>query len=306
MASRPRDGAGDPNRSASGSAQVLTSHSSPEIHWSAHGDRPRAHTHGMEYRSGVLHVSELNLTASALRTMVRSGELRPVCRGWYATPTADPEAIRARQAGGTLTAQSLLRHYGVWLVRDGRFHVRIRPHGHSTGSACVHRLEPAVTPRDDVALALVAMAHCSTAAAVTIAIDSVLNKGLLRLEEIEAVSGQHHRLAKALRASDGRSQAGGETQMRLFLRSNQIGFQVQVYIAGVGWVDLLVGERLVIEIDGREFHLGEQFERDRERDLRLHALGYTVLRLSYRQLESDWDSVCATILSLVRSGAHRR
>jgi very-short-patch-repair endonuclease len=43
--------------------------------------------------------------------------------------------------------------------------------------------------------------------------------------------------------------------------------------------------RLVVEMDGYRYHRGRAaFERDRIRDLRLRELGYTVIRLTQRQL----------------------
>lgn len=47
------------------------------------------------------------------------------------------------------------------------------------------------------------------------------------------------------------------------------------------WVE----QRLIVETDGYQYHQGrEAFEDDRARDLRLRALGYEVVRLSYRQV----------------------
>lgn len=67
-------------------------------------------------------------------------------------------------------------------------------------------------------------------------------------------------------------------------------------------VDFLWRERrLIVETDGYRYHRGrEAFEDDRERDLRLRALGYEVVRLSYRQVVDESPRVAdllATILS---------
>jgi very-short-patch-repair endonuclease len=80
-----------------------------------------------------------------------------------------------------------------------------------------------------------------------------------------------------------------------------------VVIAGVGRVDLLIGERLVLELDGAEWHTGiDAIERDRRRDRELVARGYLVMRVTYRQLLERWDEVEAQILRLVRRDEHRR
>ena len=79
----------------------------------------------------------------------------------------------------------------------------------------------------------------------------------------------------------------------------------QVQIAGVGRVDLVVGTKLVVELDGWEFHeTREQFEEDRRRDARLTELGYRVLRITYRQLMRGWARVRAAVLACVARGDH--
>lgn len=260
----------------------------------------------MIFQSGVLHVSELELSANQRRDLVARGSLEHICRGWYALPGADPDAVAARRVGGALTAQSLLKKYNVWLPRDRRLHVRVRPHASDIDPrrACFHRLEPAATPRDEIPLALQAMAHCSPRNDVVAAIDSVLDLGLARFEEIEAVARRYWKLRDAVNAAAHGSQAGGESQVRLFLRAHGIKFELQKQISPAGRVDLLVGDRLVIEVDGRAHHLGTQFEDDRRRDLLLLARGYLVVRLSYHQLWNDWEAAQQVLLDLVRRGDH--
>jgi very-short-patch-repair endonuclease len=79
----------------------------------------------------------------------------------------------------------------------------------------------------------------------------------------------------------------------------------QVGIPGVGRVDLLIGDRLVLEVDGRAFHSSTpDFARDRERDLTLAGLGFRVLRLSYGQVVADWPASEAAIRAVVDAGEH--
>lgn len=54
--------------------------------------------------------------------------------------------------------------------------------------------------------------------------------------------------------------------------------------------------RLIVETDGYEFHRGKAaFEADRERDLRLRALGYEVIRLTYKQVTNDPGGVAVVL-----------
>ncbi len=51
-------------------------------------------------------------------------------------------------------------------------------------------------------------------------------------------------------------------------------------------------ERLVVEVDGFAFHRSAyQFERDRRRDAELVAHGYRVVRVTWRQLTRESESV---------------
>ncbi len=79
----------------------------------------------------------------------------------------------------------------------------------------------------------------------------------------------------------------------------------QVEIRGVGRVDFLVGERLVIEVDGREYHVDvERFENDRRRDALLSGLGFRVLRFSYEQVLRRWSEVAAAVFGAIARGDH--
>jgi very-short-patch-repair endonuclease len=62
-------------------------------------------------------------------------------------------------------------------------------------------------------------------------------------------------------------------------------------------VDCLWPERrLVVELDGYEFHRGrDAFESDRERDSRLRLAGYLVLRFTWRQVMDRPGQVVALL-----------
>jgi very-short-patch-repair endonuclease len=56
------------------------------------------------------------------------------------------------------------------------------------------------------------------------------------------------------------------------------------------------GRGLVVETDGNRFHRGAQaFEDDHARDLALRRLGFTVVRLTGRQLVEEADEVVAAL-----------
>jgi len=62
-------------------------------------------------------------------------------------------------------------------------------------------------------------------------------------------------------------------------------------------------QRLVAETDGYRYHRGRAaFEEDRARDLKLRALGYDVVRLSYRQMVDEPKRVAAVLKAALRGG----
>jgi hypothetical protein len=55
-------------------------------------------------------------------------------------------------------------------------------------------------------------------------------------------------------------------------------------------------ERIIVELDGYEHHRTRAaFERDRDRDARLRAKGWTVLRFTWRQVVNDPQTVIAAL-----------
>jgi very-short-patch-repair endonuclease len=59
-------------------------------------------------------------------------------------------------------------------------------------------------------------------------------------------------------------------------------------------------QRLMVELDGRRAHLNAHaFESDRYRDLELQAAGWTVVRITWRQLRDSPDQIAQLVYSLL-------
>ncbi|MCS5498735.1 endonuclease domain-containing protein [Cnuibacter physcomitrellae] len=139
-------------------------------------------------------------------------------------------------------------------------------------------------------------------------LDSVLNRRLMTPSELSdalAVLPEKHRALLA--RTDGSAQSGLETKVRLGLRSRRVRVRPQVWIPGLGRVDLLVGDRLIIEVDGYQTHgTPTGFKEDRRRDREAAAQGYLVLRFTHWDVCYDWARCLQSILDIVRRGEHRR
>jgi very-short-patch-repair endonuclease len=235
--------------------------------------------------------------------------IRRIRRGWYRSAIAHPQIVRAVEIGGALTCCSALAMQGVWMMPGLDLHVRVA-RGVAlgpVGEARVHwsdRRQDHTFPMDSIAESLTVALRCLDQRAAVVALDSLLNRRLLARSDIESACG-FPRGRRFLTLTDPASESGLETVARLALRRLQIRVTSQVRIPGVGRVDLVLGDRLVLELDGESWHdRPGDFDADRRRDRELHARGYLVLRASYRQVLTQWPEIEEQVLRIVRRGAH--
>ncbi len=106
------------------------------------------------------------------------------------------------------------------------------------------------------------------------------------------------------RLAAGLSQSGTESLVKLMLLRLGVAFRQQVVIPGVGRVDFLLGEHLVVEVDSKQHHSDPYA--DRKRDAALSIVGKRVLRFMYSQVVYESAEVEAAILSALARLDHRR
>jgi len=151
------------------------------------------------------------------------------------------------------------------------------------------------------------MLTCYPAGPALVSVDSALARRLVTAEQIAArVRGPHRvRALVALRHADGASQSPTETLARLALVHAGLKVAAGVKVPGVGWVDLLVEGRIVVELDGFAYHSGRaEYREDRRRDRELVRQGYLVLRFTFEDVMRDPGIVVRAVLAVLadRSG----
>ncbi|MFF2370939.1 endonuclease domain-containing protein [Agromyces sp. NPDC058110] len=206
---------------------------------------------------------------------------------------------------------SAARHHGLWTLDDGRFHLSAPPHaGRLTpGDATAHwNRGPVPRDRDSlvepVADALWHLADCRPFEAALATWESAVRRGT-SIAVLARLPMQTPAIRKLLIAATALSDSGIESIP--VARLARIGILVaqQVVIDGRP-VDGLIGDRLVLQIDGYRFHrTPEQRGRDIEADRRLQLMGYTVFRLDYHDVLADWDRVELEIRMALAQGLHR-
>lgn len=212
---------------------------------------------------------------------------------------------------------------GIWTMDDGRLHVavpgngsrlnpRIRgglPATRDPGVALHWRARTrapqlARQPLGDVLLHVV---ECQSPPFALAVLDACLHERRCSarwLLELLQRSSRGRALAPLLDPGAG---SGLESIARYGFRAAGIGVRTQVDVPGLGPRDILIGERLWVEIDGRAFHTRvADFPRDRRIDRELQRDGGVVLRFLPEDVLFHWDSTLATVLEFVRRDRHRR
>ncbi|MYR08520.1 DUF559 domain-containing protein [Gordonia sp. SID5947] len=254
----------------------------------------------------------LGVTQTDLRRARKDGDLRLLRRGWYATRTADTSVAAAVTSGGVVSCVSALRLHGVWTPPGpSTMHIRGREAAHRSGKRryCKQYAPPEreVDAVDEIRIALRHALKCLDDEGIVVVRDSILHQDLLERCDIDAeFVGAPRRIRRLLDRCDAKAESGTESMVRLRLRALGIRVRTQYQIAGVGRVDLLVGDRLIIEIDSVEYHdrSPDQIEKDRRRDEEATRLGYVTLRFSYQRVVHEWEHAEATVLDLVRRREH--
>ena len=279
-------------------------------------------------RGGVAATHELlrdGHTSHSLTRAVRRGEVIRARQGHYCSPELAPAQIRAVRVGGRLTGLAAADAYGFWTPSHAELHVAVNQHARGlrapddararlserTGGAVARwGATPAGGTRGlvDPAACLLDIARRHPPLIAFAVAESALAGSVISMAAWQRALNTLPACARGkLEAADRKSESGGESQLRFHLLSMHVELRQQVRFRGVGRVDFLIGNGLIIEADGAEFHTSRTaFEEDRRRDALLTAQGYRVLRFSYTQIVSRWTEVEAAIRAAIDRGDHLR
>lgn len=245
-----------------------------------------------------------------IRQLQLSGDLVENLRpGWWSLRGADPEVVSAVRAGGVMTCVSALAWFGVYRpFGDDDLHVRAS-RGRTGPAAKVRNCSPGRGPApviavDDPLLAVGAAVRCLDVENAVAVLDSMIRTGIATADDLSRRLDGSARGRDLLRRCDW-ADSGTESLVRVRLRAHNLRVRTQVSIDGVGRVDLVVGERLVIEIDSKAHHTDlAHYREDRRRDRRLAELGYREIRVTWEEVMFGWQEVERQILAIVHRGEH--
>jgi len=224
-------------------------------------------------------------------------------------PDADPALLAAARAGVVLTCVIQAHRLGLWVLDGSEWHVAAPPNAGRVdvpAGVHVHRARPLV-PRPADALTdptlnvLAVVAACQPFETALAIWESALRAQLVDVLELRRVPFGS-RAREILAAAQPFSDSGLESFVLPRLRWMRLRIIAQAWIAGSP-VDFLIGDRLVLQIDGGH-HVGAQRERDVRHDAELALRGYHVIRVGYRQVVDDWLSVQDLLARAVAQGLH--
>lgn len=250
----------------------------------------------------------LGVSEHSIRRAVAGGHVVRLRRGWVASRSADPMLVTAAEQGLIVTCITAAARKGLWVLDSSRPHVAAPSHaGHVEVERSVIHWNRPVFPRDPdscedtIENTLVMVARCQPYESALATWESAFQKRLVDpvvLERAPLPSSVRRILLDARPFAD----AGTETIFRTRLRWVNVRITPQVWILGHR-VDFVIGERLIIQIDGGH-HVGAQRTSDIAHDALLMLHGYHVIRIGYDQLINQWASVQDLILTAIAQRLH--
>ncbi|MFC8681445.1 endonuclease domain-containing protein [Microbacterium ureisolvens] len=148
-------------------------------------------------------------------------------------------------------------------------------------------------------------ARCATPHEALAVWESAIRQKKASAENLRRVAWRSTAAASIARIATELSDSGMETRFATGMRHAGIPVRQQVRIDGRP-VDDLIGDALIVQLDGFEFHRSAaDRRRDIEADARLTLMGYTVLRFDYAQVYFDWEYVLETVRAAIAQGLHR-
>ncbi|WP_166644500.1 DUF559 domain-containing protein [Microbacterium sp. BK668] len=246
---------------------------------------------------------------------VEQGLVQRIRRSWIVGMDADHPTIASLRAGGRITCVSALARIGIWVPpgasADPRVHVAVAGNASRFDSAGlrVHwgKGPAPIALRAVVEHPLNVLFHVSECLELTPALavwDSAANKSVVSAAALARVEWRGRRAQELARATSVLSDSGLETHAAVGFRALGLGVRQQVWIGGQP-VDLLIGDRLVVQVDGAHHLDKTQRRRDISHDAKLRLMGYTVFRFDYQQVLFDWPLVESTVTMAVAQGLHR-
>ncbi len=257
-------------------------------------------------------LADAGVSRTTLRRAVDAGAMERLREGVYAHPGVSGDARVAALHGGMVGCISAARALGLWVMPFTGVHVMLamrgRAHSHPGCECVAHRTTRPIVlgGRSGVGDALLSVLGCQGEEAFVTSLESALRQRRLSANQLTRL---RRRMPAARRwlldFARADADSGLETLLRFRLHAYGVEMRSQVAIPGVGRVDFVLGDRLIIEVDGRGNHADRpRRHKDLVRDAIAAGLGFETLRFDYAMIMHDWPTVRSTVLAKLAAGAH--
>lgn len=273
--------------------------------------------HGYVTRRQLL---EIGMGSDAISYRLECGRLLPIYTGVYAVghKPALPQdrafaAVLACGAGAILSHASAATVWGIYKRWTKPFHVSIQGSPRRREGIKVHRAKLDPSDRDNQlglpvtspARTLIDNAPDLTDKALTRAVNDLRRQHYLILDDLAATLDRCSRYPGVARLHafvenpTGPTRSEFEDAFKAFCQRYGLpqpltneplaGFEVDAYFPA---------ERVIVELDGEEFHR-DSFESDRDRDATLLALGFVTVRITWKRLINTPQREAARLLAIL-------
>ncbi|TJY71593.1 hypothetical protein E4J89_04935 [Arthrobacter sp. CAU 1506] len=240
-------------------------------------------------------LQDAGVTARRLKEAVEAGSVQRIRFGLYAILDVVAEIAQAKAIGASVGCFSAAAFHGLWVHRPYRgLHVSAPRSVAKPRYGKVHRTREAHGTVVPIDVCLRQVLSCFPLREALVIIESAVVQGHITVEDARRLSrGRGSKRAdEVIEAIDPASMSVPETLARHVLRSSGYNVVCQRRIEGVGRIDLEVEGRLLLEIDGKNYHSDEaSFTEDRRRWNELTLLGRDLLVLPAGDILDDPESI---------------
>ncbi len=258
----------------------------------------------------------LGVSEKRLRRAVHEGRVEMVGPGTYALPWAEPAVKMASRFRAHIGCVTACEHWGLPLWEDHATPHLVVPRHRSPSQrdpremarVVLHRTSSPLPDRRwlPVAQAVDQAAWCTSPVGQLVLVDAALHAGILLPGDLaHCGEGDDRRRRWLRRMASGTAESPPETVARVAMVTAGLSVRAQVAVPGVGRVDFVVEDALVVEIDGWAFHGSrDAFEADRARDRRLLARAMPVMRFTAKQVRDDPCGMVREIAGVLGRAPH--
>lgn len=250
-------------------------------------------------------LARAGFSRSQLNRALAEGTVIRVRRGHYGL-VQDASAYRAaRELGAKLTCVSAAPSYGLWtLVPAQRLHLcaghRAAPRGSVAHGRCRHPRHPWL-PVAGLADVLIHAVHCLPELEALVMLQCAVGKGDISLGFLRSKlrGNRNGRARGVLDLLIPRADSVLEVLANVAFRRAGLQVRRHVEIPGVGEVDFLVEDCLVVETDGASHLEPRQVKKDRRRNNATVVGGYLALRFGYDDVVHHPERMVAEVTAVL-------